>query len=141
MVKCIGFRGIPPSHDVDGLKAQRVHSRGKANGVGATSWVAIHPAWCPLLGAKVKNTLLVISDSYLQYRTFALYRAHRPSSPTQGAAPNVACRWAMDSLPPWGASRAARTPHSSLFHKASLPRSLAVGLWTLSLSGNIRVTA
>ena len=113
MVKCIGFRGIPPSHDVDGLKVQRVHSRGKANGVGAIPWVGVS-RMCALLGAKVKNTLLVISDSYLQYRTFALYRAQHPSSPTQGAAPNVACRWAMDSLPLRGASHSAWTPHYPL---------------------------
>ena len=43
--------------------------------------------------------MLVISDSYLQYRTFALSGRNPPSSRTQGAAPKVACRWAMNFIP------------------------------------------
>ena len=93
----------------------------------------------PIRG-KSKKHLARYIGVILAKSDFCPYRAEHPSSPTQGAAPKVACRWAMDSLPLRGASHSAWTTHYSLFHKAPLTRSLAIGLWTLSLSGNIRVT-
>ncbi len=57
-------------------------------------------------------------DSYLLYRTFALTGRNTPHHPTQGDAPKVACRWAMDSLPLWGAS----TPHGLLTTLSSTRR-------------------
>ena len=96
------FQGIYASHHADGLKAQGVHSPGQGERSEATPWVGIHPHGAPYEG-KSKNTLLVISDSYLQYRTFALTGRNTPHHPPKAPLPLVACRWAMDSLPLRGA--------------------------------------